>query len=194
MDISLAPRSGRPRAFDRSAALLAARDLFWARGYEATSLDDLLRAMGISRSSFYATFGSKREALKAALTVYTEASLAQLHAEIAAAPDRQTALVRAVAALCDTGGGRRGCFFANCLTEFGAVDPEIDALMQAHLAALEAVFLPLIGGPQDGVSDGAPLRARLLLTQVLGLVALRKAGMAEDDLIALQRAMVDTVS
>jgi len=185
---ALPPRGGRPRAFDRTEALLRARDLFWARGYEATSLDDLLGAMGISRSSFYAAFGSKRAALMAALAVYTDASLAQLQTEIAAAPDRQTALVRAVAVLCDTGGGRRGCFFANCLSEFGATDPEIDAQMQAHLAELEAVFLPLVGGE----ARDAPLRARLLLTQVLGIMALRKAGMGQADLDQLQGAMVRT--
>lgn len=187
---ALSPRGGRPRAFDRTEALMRARDLFWTRGYEATSLDDLVQAMGISRSSFYAAFGSKREALKAALSLYTEASLAQLRGEIDAAPDRQGALARAVAVVCDTRGGRRGCFFANCVTEFGAVDPELDVLIQGHLAALEALFLPLIGG----APEGAALRARLLLTQMLGLVALRKAGMALQDLDRLQRAMIDTVS
>src|ERR1700749_1654483 len=50
---------GRPSAFDRSAALLKAQNLFWERGYEGTSFDDLIAAMGISASSFYNSFSSK---------------------------------------------------------------------------------------------------------------------------------------
>lgn len=66
---SPAPR-GRPRAFDRDAALDIATRLFWEKGYDATSISDLTEAMGIGAPSLYAAFGSKDELYKAALASY----------------------------------------------------------------------------------------------------------------------------
>ncbi|MCO1338873.1 hypothetical protein BJH93_08210 [Kocuria polaris] len=63
---------GRPRAFDRDDALLAATRLFWARGYDGTSLSDLTTAMEVSPSSFYAAFGSKKSLFTEAVQGYMQ--------------------------------------------------------------------------------------------------------------------------
>lgn len=64
-------RTGRPRGFDRDAALSAAMDLFWEQGYEPTSLNQLKAAMGgISPTSFYAAFGSKEALFHEVLALY----------------------------------------------------------------------------------------------------------------------------
>jgi AcrR family transcriptional regulator len=63
---------GRPAVFDRGAALLAAMKLFWERGYEGTSFDDLITVMGISASSFYNSFGSKEALYCEATRSYLE--------------------------------------------------------------------------------------------------------------------------
>jgi AcrR family transcriptional regulator len=63
---------GRPAVFDRGVALLAAMKLFWERGYEGTSFDDLIAAMGISASSFYNSFGSKEALYCEATRTYLE--------------------------------------------------------------------------------------------------------------------------
>ena len=63
---------GRPAVFDRAIALQAAMKLFWERGYEGTSFDDLIAAMGISASSFYNSFGSKEELYCEATRSYLE--------------------------------------------------------------------------------------------------------------------------
>jgi AcrR family transcriptional regulator len=70
LDCVPARSRGRPRAFDRDAALNAAMRIFWTRGYEATSISDLTDALGIGSTSLYAAFGSKDELYAEALTLY----------------------------------------------------------------------------------------------------------------------------
>ena len=61
---------GRPRTFDPDIALRQALDLFWERGYEGTSLNDLAQAMGIASASIYACFGSKEELFRKVMALY----------------------------------------------------------------------------------------------------------------------------
>ncbi|WP_165191718.1 TetR/AcrR family transcriptional regulator [Caulobacter soli] len=67
-----APRRGRPREFDREAALGRAMRLFWSKGYEATSIADLMAVMGIGAPSLYATFRSKEALYAEAIRHYGE--------------------------------------------------------------------------------------------------------------------------
>jgi AcrR family transcriptional regulator len=61
---------GRPRTFDPDTALRQALDLFWERGYEGTSLNDLAQAMGIASASIYACFGSKEDLFRKVMALY----------------------------------------------------------------------------------------------------------------------------
>ena len=61
---------GRPRTFDPDTALRQALDLFWERGYEGTSLNDLAEAMGIASASIYACFGSKEDLFRKVMMLY----------------------------------------------------------------------------------------------------------------------------
>lgn len=67
----MAPR-GRPRNFDRDAALKAAMELFWAQGYDGTSLTDLTTTMGINAPSLYAAFGCKEALFREATQLYVD--------------------------------------------------------------------------------------------------------------------------
>src|SRR6266480_6213904 len=62
----------RPRAFEEEQVVAAAKQVFWEQGYLKTSVGDLEEATGLSRSSLYMTFGSKRDLFAAALRVYLD--------------------------------------------------------------------------------------------------------------------------
>jgi AcrR family transcriptional regulator len=111
---------GRPRVFDVEEAVGRALDVFWSKGFEAASLSDLLDAMGIKVSSFYAAFGSKEALFFRALDLY----MARVGGYAVEAVRQPTAvkvvegmLYGAIAAL--TGNGRP----SGCLTVQGALAP-----------------------------------------------------------------------
>lgn len=62
--------AGRPREFDRETALAKARDVFWTRGYEATSMTDLVSVLGLASARIYAAFGSKEQLFREAIAHY----------------------------------------------------------------------------------------------------------------------------
>jgi AcrR family transcriptional regulator len=81
----------RPRTFDLDVAIDRALQLFWSKGYEGTTLEDLTDALGINRPSLYAAFGSKEELFRRALERYTEGPGAALAAALQADTAREVA-------------------------------------------------------------------------------------------------------
>src|SRR5690348_12128208 len=91
---------GRPRTFDPDTALRQALDLFWERGYEGTSLNDLAQAMGIASASIYACFGSKEELFRQVMALYGTTSGGVPRRALREQPTARTAIhemLRAVA-------------------------------------------------------------------------------------------------
>ncbi|MTH98981.1 TetR/AcrR family transcriptional regulator [Roseibium sp. RKSG952] len=162
---------GRPRSFDEATALTAALEVFWRQGYEATSLDDLTAAMGISRSSFYGAFGSKLAVLTAALKMYSDANLTRLQ-EIAstATDDPLGAMLNALTGL---EAGQKGCLLVNCITEMAPHQEEVAALGRRHLEEIERI----LAGTIDPKNPHAALdKARALSALTIGTLAMRKSG------------------
>ncbi|OAV43116.1 TetR/AcrR family transcriptional regulator [Lewinella sp. 4G2] len=113
----------RTRAFDEQTVLAKARDLFWERGFTATSIGDLEKALGISRSSLYQTFGGKRALYDATLAAYQHENLTRLRQQLQQPnlPLREalTNLFTYAASAYDAkcGSTARGCYVVNATTE-----------------------------------------------------------------------------
>lgn len=165
---------GRPRAFDEAAALEAAMNVFWQKGFEATSLDDLTSAMGLSRSSFYATFGSKQDLFLRAVGYYSRNGIRGL-AETARAAEASDANVvdAMMQALSDPKGGPRGCLLINCITELAPHDEKVAELGRRHLESIEGLFAKALDPANP---DAARDKASAYSSLAIGTLALRKAG------------------
>lgn len=165
----------RPREFDAEEALERATRLFWAKGFEQTSLDELCAATGLGRSSLYAAFGDKRQLYLRALARYEERSAARITAALADKPIRQ-GLAAFLGALIDdivAGPGRRGCFIGNCAAELARLDRTAAAQVRASLERIEATFKEAMTAAQrrGELSAGADVAAlgRFLTAGIQGL-------------------------
>jgi AcrR family transcriptional regulator len=104
-------KMGRPRGFAKNAALEAAMRVFWEKGYEGATLADLTEAMGINRSSMYATFGDKEALFRLAMARYAEGPAAYVR-EALKQPTVRTvveALLRGALELLTDPSHPRGC-------------------------------------------------------------------------------------
>ncbi|MFD4025607.1 TetR/AcrR family transcriptional regulator [Streptomyces sp. NPDC058576] len=117
----------RTKEFDPDAALQSALELFWRRGYEATSIADLVEHLGIGRASIYATFGNKHELYLKALDRYAEASdplLLTTLSQPGPALPAVRAVVRRFASEATSPEGRlNGCLITNTAAELAPHDP-----------------------------------------------------------------------
>ena len=123
---------GPPKQFEREEVLLKALDLFWERGFEATSLADLQAAMGIGRQSLYDTFGDKRSLFLEALRTYMDAMIEPM-VELLERPEPPLANIRDLFRAWQgraAEGSCRGCFAGNASAEFGPRDEEVRALLE----------------------------------------------------------------
>jgi AcrR family transcriptional regulator len=83
---------GRPRSFERAAALRRAMEVFWAKGYDGASLADLTAAMGIAAPSLYAAFGSKEALFREAVALYGETEGTEIWTALPEAPSARAAI------------------------------------------------------------------------------------------------------
>jgi len=183
----------RCREFDIDHALDQALNAFWLKGYEATSMTDLMVAMGLSKSSFYECFGSKREALLAALSRYSARELAETRRHFSTPAPVATLLAAWVRHSIDPAACRPsqrcGCLIVNIAVELAPHDREIEAAVRHHLDMLAAFLAETI---QRGTADGSipsgfePAHsADMLLNLIAGIQVLAKGGVETHRLAAI---------
>lgn len=133
----------RPREFDEQIALNDALELFWEKGYEATSIADLAKKIGINRPSLYAAFGDKRRLFELALNTYQQKFLESLHELL----ERNGSGFRGIEAvftrfveLTTNPTAQRGCFFVNSIAELAAHDVYIAARGREFQEKISSMF------------------------------------------------------
>jgi TetR/AcrR family transcriptional repressor of nem operon len=180
----------RPLGYDPQKALERATQVFWARGFENSSLDDLCEATGLNRSSLYSAFGGKRDLYLAALARYEEGSVARIEAAFEGRNVRD-ALKSFLAGLVDVivaGPGRRGCFIGNCAAEMARLDRGAAARVRTSLERIESAFYRALDkaskrGELRGDTDARAL-AKFFTAAIQGL---RLVGKANPDRKALEQ-------
>lgn len=172
----------RPREFDTGDVLDKAVKVFWARGYEGAHLSALLEATGLSKSSLYGTFGSKRELYLASIDRYNDQVSANAAATMIAAKDCPKEGIAAVfSTFVDNMTGRsptRGCFVNNSAGEIAPGDEEATARIACGLDYLEDAFYQAILHCQElGRIDrnkDPRATARFLTAALQGLIVMGK--------------------
>lgn len=174
----------RTKEFDREAVLDKAMRLFWQQGYEATSLRDLLAAMGIGRQSMYDTFGDKHALYLAALDRYCATVGQRLFAPLAAPGPVMPALRRIFEQVIDgsLGDCRHGCLMVNATTELAPGDREIARRAEENLWGAEVAFrTALERGQASGEIDRRHDPRALALFLFNALQGLRVTAKTTDD-------------
>ncbi len=142
-EIKPRPRRGRPRKFDRDEALRRALEVFWANGYDGTSVAQLVEVMGIVSPSIYAAFGSKEELFREAVELYISAEIVPIWAHLDDVTNPRKALQALLFDLIDifvTEKEQRGCLVVLGTGLLGGGDPSVRAFLQ-HKRAEAATLL-----------------------------------------------------
>lgn len=192
-DVTPARMRGRPRAFDRNAALALATRVFWEKGFEATSMTDLTTAMGIGSPSLYAAFGSKEALYTEALGYYRDTYEGLVWTNFFAHGKVRDALA---AWLRDSAAALTGCVVdipRGCMVTLSAAGsegyPELGALVRSAraitLARLTARLQRAIDEHEIAATVDVPALARFLQTVQGGMSIQARDGAQRADLEAV---------
>jgi TetR/AcrR family transcriptional repressor of nem operon len=163
------------RHFNDKEVVNAAKLVFWQRGYAGTAIDDLQVATGLSRSSLYLAFGTKRAVFDAALaeyvTSFVDPRLGPLEAQGAGLGDA-AGYFGGLAEYFGSPGASRGCLYINAIAELAGRDPTFAPAATEFTNRVRAAFRHALGdGAAGGTIDSANLsqRAAMLTAALLGV-------------------------
>ena len=173
-------RMARPREFDEGVVLDAAVRCFWARGYESTSVKDLMERTGLTAASLYNAYGDKRAIFRTALDHYVESSIEARIRRCETLPPRD-----AICSFFDdilrrslSDRERKGCLLVNSALEMAPHDPEFREAIAERLKRIESFFVACVEkGQADGTirsSRSAVGLAQHLLSLLMGVRVLAR--------------------
>lgn len=187
----------RTKEFDRDQALRRAAEVFWDRGYEAASTDELLAAMGIGRQSMYNAFGDKHRLYLEALRHYQAEYGADMFERLSAATSPLSALSGILLAVARQGEEerRRGCMAVNAATEFGQADQEVGAIVDSGVSLCHAAYGRLLAEAKRKGEVRAdldePAAARFLHATLVGMRVSARSGTTPDVLRDIAEVAID---
>ena len=192
---------GRTKDFDENEVLVKAVNIFWLKGYNGTSMQDLVDGLGISRSSLYDTYGDKHTLFIKALESYQCSASVQVSKIIDNASSAKKAveqLLEFVIAGLLNDNERKGCFMLNAEVEIAPYNQDVNDLICRNDQQLELVFYSLI---QKGQSNGeianrqdARALARFIFNNVKGIRISAKSVTDSsffDDIVKLTVSVLD---
>ncbi|HTD05417.1 MULTISPECIES: TetR/AcrR family transcriptional regulator [Oxalobacteraceae] len=145
---------GRPRSFDREAALRQAMEIFWERGYEGTSLADLMAAMNINAPSLYAAFGGKEALFREAVTYYRDTDGSATGEALRQGPTARAAveaMLMTATTVLTLPGKPTGCLVVLGATNTTPSNRPVDVFLhEIRLASAQSIRKRLLQGIADG--------------------------------------------
>lgn len=173
----------RTKDFDEQEVLAKAIQVFWLKGYKGTSMQDLIDALGISRSSLYDTYTDKHTLFVKALEAYREKASGNIKGIINGGLSAKETLRRLLeltsADLLDD-NQQKGCFLLNAGVEVASIDPTVGSMICENDREMEAAFCQVI---QQGKDSGeiqnakdAKALARFIFNSVKGMRVSAKSG------------------
>jgi TetR/AcrR family transcriptional repressor of nem operon len=193
----------RPIKYPHETLLQRALDLFWTKGYEATSVQDLLTHLDVHKGTLYASFGDKH-ALYLEVLAYYQRTVNERLLAVLAEPGSKVGAIRhlfdrLVASLASA-EGRRGCLFTNATMEAGLAEGAVaSVVIHAQAQLTEALERALTAAQQAGemprhAAQKTHSLALFLSTTIQGLRVMARTGPGEDSLrqvVALALSLLD---
>lgn len=174
-------RVARHKEFDEQVAIEAAVRRFWIYGYEATSVRDLARDMGITVASLYNAYGDKRALFRAALAHYVANSFEDRVSRFEQAMSPVAAIDAFIAEIIELSAQdseRKGCLLVNSALEIAPHDAELQEVVTTVLEKIEAFFFRCIAAGQAAgeitISHPATDLAKMLLGAHIGIRVLAR--------------------
>lgn len=171
----------RFKLFNEEEVLIKAMELFWNKGYHATSIQDLVSFLGINRASLYDTFGGKKELFDKSFALYRTINTNAIQVFFKNHPNVKIGLCNLFTMAinnCEIDKDKKGCFVVNTTTECTPEDKDIQLILQQNKTLFEGILYDyLVTGEQSGeIPKGKDLRmiATLLFTFFSGIKVVAK--------------------